>query len=147
MCFFLSSSPLNSVCPPVHISLSFPLLPPLFQFVEKFCCTDIMKLLITMILKHLMSIQVQHNNCLRALCVGKLLYMNARCVFTEVLGSMTMLEIQKSCQCWLFFNLDATCCFLAMYFALPSIYSADKHFRECFSGALGPLRIVQNQIE
>lgn len=28
--------------------------------------------------------------------------MNARCVFTEVWSSMTMLEIQKSCQCWLF---------------------------------------------
>lgn len=73
--------------------------------------------------------------------------MNVRCVFIEVLGDMTILEIQKPCGCWLFFNLDATCCFLAMYFALPSIYSADERFRECLSDALAPLRIFQNQTE
>ena len=33
-----------------------------------------------------------------------------------------------------FFPLSASCCFLAMYFGLPSIYLADERFREC----LGP---------
>lgn len=75
-------------------------------------------------------------------------YMCARRVFPEALGNTRMLDMWKSCQCcWGFFYLNATCCFLAMYFALPSIYLADEHFRECLFSALALLRIFHKQNE
>lgn len=61
--------------------------------------------------------------------------MYSRHAFLEALESMRMLGMWKWSQC--FFNLNATCCFLAMYFALSSIYLAVEHLGQWLFSAFG----------
>lgn len=59
---------------------------------------------------------------------------------------MRMLVCENHVNIYNFFYWNATCCFLARYFVLPSIYLAAEHFRECLFSALAPLKSSKTKL-
>lgn len=74
--------------------------------------------------------RVLHVACLE----GLILYVFKTC-FCRGLGEHENVRYVKMIS--MFFNLNATCCFLAMYFALSSIYLAVEHLGQCLFSAFG----------
>lgn len=103
---------------------------------------------------HLTSVWFWYNDWLRALRVaflkGKLLYVCQVCVFTGLSDSVRMLDMWKSCQCFLIFCFCCVECHLLFschVFYITFHLLADEYFRECLFSALVPLRIFQKQTE